>query len=86
MADKAKTPERSLDRIAAEIDSERSGLVKAFDGLRHDLTEAAESDNRAIAGGRKAALLIPGLAVAVTATVQGMVAGLRGRGAKAKQD
>jgi hypothetical protein len=79
MADKAKSPQRSPDRIAAEIDTERKGLVKAFDGLRGDLTEAAESDNRTIAGGRKAALLLPGLALAAAATAQGFVAGLRSR-------
>jgi hypothetical protein len=79
MADTAKKPQRSLDRIAAEIDTERTGLIKAFDALRGDLTEAAASDNRAVAGGRKAALLLPGLALAVAATAQGLVAGLRGR-------
>jgi hypothetical protein len=79
MADKAKTPQRSLDRIAAEIDTERTGLVKAFDVLRGDLTEAAASDNRTVAGGRKAALLLPGLALAAAAAAQGFVAALRGR-------
>ncbi len=74
-----KSPQRSLDQIAAEIDSERSGLIKAFDVLRGDLTEAAASDNRTVAGGRKAALLLPGLALAATATAQGLIAGLRGR-------
>ena len=47
--------------------------------LRGDLTEAAASDNRTVAGGRKAALLLPGLALAATATAQGLIAGLRGR-------
>jgi hypothetical protein len=47
--------------------------------LRGDLTEAAASDNRTVAGGRKAALLLPALALAAAATAQGLVAGLRGR-------
>ena len=79
MADKAKSPQRSPDRIAAEIDTERVGLVKAFDVLRADLTEAAASGNRTVADVRKAALLLPALALAAAATAQGLVAGLRGR-------
>ena len=86
MADTAKTPQRSPDQIAADIDGERAQLGTAFDTLRGDATAAAESDNQTIAAGRRALLLVPALAVAVAATAGGLVAGLRALNSKRSRD
>ncbi len=77
MADTGKTPQRSPDRIAGDIANERAQLGKAYDALRGELSEAAAADNQTIAAGRRALLLGPAMAVAVAATVGGLVAGLR---------
>jgi len=81
MAD--KTPQRSPDKIAGDIAAERRGLEQAFDTLRGDMDDAAAADNPTLNKGRKAALLVPALAVAAAATVAGLVAGLRSQGEKA---
>jgi hypothetical protein len=77
MADTAKTSERSPDQIAGDLASERARLGKAFDTLRGDMSEAADSDNRTIAAGRRALLLVPAMVVAMAATAGGLVAGVR---------
>ena len=77
MADPAKVPQRSPDQIAGDIASERAQLGKAFDTLRADVSEVADSDNETIATGRKAFLLVPAMVVAVAATAAGIAAGVR---------
>ena len=77
MADSAKIPQRSPEQIAGDIAGERAQLGKAFDTLRADVSEAADSDNQTVATGRRALLLVPAMAVAVAATAAGVVAGVR---------
>jgi len=77
MADKAKAPQRNPNQIAADIARERAQLDKAFDTLRGDMNDAAQSDNQTLAAGRKALLLVPAMVVAAAATAGGVIAGLR---------
>jgi hypothetical protein len=86
MADKAKTPDRSPDQIAADIAGERAQLGRAFDTLRGEVSEAAGSDNQTIAAGRRALLLVPTMVIAVAAAAGGLVAGLRSLGSKRSRD
>ena len=86
MADKAKTPDRSPDQIAADIAGERAQLGKAFDSLRGVVSEAADSDNQTIAAGRRALLLVPTMVVAAAAAAGGLVAGLRSLSSKRSRD
>ena len=73
---KVQTPQRAPDAIVRDIAGERAQLVKAFDDLRGDLSEAIESaGNRATEVARQAMLVVPVMAVAVTATVGGLVGG-----------
>ncbi len=86
MADTAKTAQRSPARIAGDLAGERVRLGQAFDTLRRDLSEAADSDNRTIAAGRRALLLVPAMVVAVAATAGGLVAGLGTGGRQGSRD
>jgi hypothetical protein len=86
MADKAKTPDRSPDQIAADIAGERAQLGKAFDSLRGEVSEAADSDNQTIAAGRRALLLVPTMVIAVAAIGGGLVASLRSLSSKRSRD
>ena len=73
---KVQAPQREPDAIVRDIAGERAQLVKAFDDLRGDLSEAVESaGNRATEVARQAMLVVPVMAVAVTATVGGLFAG-----------
>jgi hypothetical protein len=85
MAATAKTPQRSPDRIAAEIAGERAQLGRAFDTLRDDVSAAGHSDNQTIAAARGALLLAPAMAVAVAAVAGGLVAGARAIGRQRSQ-
>jgi ElaB/YqjD/DUF883 family membrane-anchored ribosome-binding protein len=74
---KAQASQREPDAIARDIAGERAQLGKAFDDLRGDLSEAIESaGNRATEVVRQAMLVVPVMAVAVTATVGGLVGGV----------
>jgi hypothetical protein len=73
---KAQAPQREPDAIVRDIAGERAQLVRAFDDLRGDLNVAIESaGNRATEVARQAMLVVPVMAVAVTATVGGLVGG-----------
>ena len=73
---KVQAPQREPDAIVRDIAGERAQLGKAFDDLRGDLSEAVESaGNRATEVARQAMLVVPVMAVAVTATVGGLVGG-----------
>ena len=74
---KAAAPQRAPDAIVRDIAGERAQLVKAFDDLRGDLSETIESaGNRATEVARQALLVVPVMAVAVTATVGGLAGGV----------
>ena len=74
---KVQAPQREPDAIVRDIAGERAQLGKAFDDLRGDLSEAIESaGNRATEVARQAMLVVPVMAVAVTATVGGLVGGV----------
>jgi hypothetical protein len=75
-AARAKAPERAPDAILRDIAAERTQLAKAFDDLRGDLGKAIDAgSNRATEVGRQAILVVPVMAVAVTATFGGLVGG-----------
>jgi hypothetical protein len=79
---KAASRSRSPQEIAAELSRERQGLADAFAVLRAEAADASHATNPTIAFGRKAALFVPALATAATATVAGVVSGLRSRAGK----
>ena len=75
-APKPKAPERPPDEILRDIAAERTQLAGAFDDLRDDLGKAIDAgSNRATEVARQAILVVPVMAVAVTATVGGLVGG-----------
>jgi hypothetical protein len=79
---KATSRARSPQEIAAELSRERQGLADAFAALRGEAGDASSATNPTIALGRKAAFFVPALATAATATVAGLVSGLRSRSGK----
>ena len=75
-APKTKAPERAPEAITRDIAAERAQLAKAFEDLRGDLGKAIDAGStRATEVGRQAILVVPVMAVAVTATVGGLVGG-----------
>ena len=76
-AAKTKAPARAPDAIMRDIAAEQAQLGKAFADLRDDLATAIDSaGNQATEIARKAMLVVPAMAVAVTATSAGLVGGV----------
>jgi hypothetical protein len=77
-----KVPARPAGEILADIESERSGLVSAFDSLRGELDEALDvGRQRVTQAGKKAARVGPVVAGVVVSAAAAVLL-LRRRSAK----